>query len=320
MRHPCTHTVTIVLLAAVISCGTGLVPVSEQKKPARYTATPFTSTIHPIEYPEGSDPSVAALEPSGIAVKGNTIYFISDGPGQQYIYQLVPGGRAYTARPSIPLRFPGHFLAAMTHKLDLEAIITLQDGFAVTDERNRRVYTVSPDGMVGELPHDVTSYNRQHGIEFPSEANAGFEGMAAHPGTGTWYLANERSPALVYILHEKDNRLRVQRHLLFSTITGDPNPDMADMYAEKDLLYILYRRKRQVIKLHTPSSTVLAILDYGSVTNDLYHSPEGYGFAEGLYMTPGTVFLLLDSDGTPFKSRQGGRNGCMIQFPRPAGF
>ncbi len=320
MKNTLNCAITIVLLAGAISCGTGLTPVSEQKEPARYTATPFTSTIHPIAYPEGSDPRIAALEPSGMVIAQNTIYFISDGPGQRYIYRLVPGGRTYTAQRFIPLRFKEHFLTAMTHTLDIEAIIILQDGFAILDERNRRVYTVTGDGMTRELPHNIDDYNRQHEIEFSNEANAGFEGMAARPGTGTWYLANERSPALIYMLHEKDNRLRVQNHLLFSTITGDANPDIADLYAVKDVLYILYRKKRQVIKLHTPSSTVLAILDYKSVTENLYQSPEGYGFAEGLYMTSDTVFLLLDSNGTAFKSRRGGRNGCMIQLPRHPGF
>ncbi len=311
-----THIIPLLLLAALLSCKTPEQPPRAGSTPDRYSATPFTSTIHPIGCAD-CDPS---LEPSGMLVKNNTVYFVSDDPTQQRIYSLHPGGRTYTAKVALPLHFPESLTRSMSHKLDLEGMSLAGDGVALVDERNRNIYIVNNDGIVTPLTHDIGKYNLKHGITFSDESNAGFEGIAVDQDKNTWYIANERNRALVYVLTRHQNTLKTISHIDLQTLLNDPQCDISDLYYEKGALYLVYRKKRTIIKLDPRTSHVLATLSFAGVTSSLYTSARGYGFAEGLFMYRSTVFLLLDSNGNSFRSREGGEHGCMIIFPRPAEF
>jgi hypothetical protein len=316
MTRVFTHITPLLLLAALLTCKTPEQPPRADITPKQYSATPFTSTVHPVECP-GCVPS---LEPSGILVKNNTVYFVSDDATQQHIYRLQPGGRTYRAKVALSLRFPQNLIKSMTHKLDLEGMSLAGDGVALVDERNRNIYIVSKDGIVTPLTHDIGIYNLKHGITFSDESNAGFEGIAIDQKTDTWYIANERDRALVYVLTRQQNTLKAASHIDLQNLLNDPQCDISDIYYEKSTLYLVYRKKRIIIKLDPRTSQVLATLSFAEVTGSLYTSAKGYGFAEGLFMTHNTVFLLLDSNGNSFRSREGGEHGCMIIFPRPQGF
>ncbi len=310
------HIIPLLLLAALLSCKTPVQPPRAGSTPDQYSATPFTSTIHPIECPG----CVPPLEPSGMLVKNNTVYFVSDDATQQHIYSLQPDGRTYTAKVAIPLHFPEDLTRSMSHKLDLEGMSLAGDGVALVDERNRNIYIVNNDGIVTPLTHDIGEYNLQHRITFSDEPNAGFEGIAVDQDNSTWYIANERNRALVYVLTRRQNTLKTISHIDMQDLLNDPRCDISDLYHEEGALYLLYRKKRTIIKIDPRTTRVLATLSFTELTSSLYTSRKGYGFAEGLFMTRSTVFLLLDSNGNSFRSRDGGEHGCMIIFPRPAGF
>ncbi len=316
MTRMFTHIIPLLLLAVLLSCKTPGQPPRAGSIPDQYSATPFTSTIHPIECPG----CVPPLEPSGMLVKNNTVYFVSDDPTQQRIYSLQPGGRTYTAKAAIPLHFPENLTRTMSHKLDLEGMSLAGDGVALVDERNRNIYIVNNDGIITPLTHDIGEYNLQHEITFSDEPNAGFEGIAVDQDNNTWYIANERNRALVYVLTRRQNTLKTTAHIDMQDLLNDPRCDISDLYYEKGALYLLYRKKRTIIKIDPRTTRVLATLSFTELTSSLYTSRKGYGFAEGLFITRSTVFLLLDSNGNSFRSRDGGEHGCMIIFPRPAGF
>lgn len=316
MTRVFTHIIPLLLLAALLSCKTPEQPPRADINPKQYRITPFTSTIHPIQCP-GCVPS---LEPSGILVKNNTVYFVSDDPTQQHIYSLQPGGRTYTAKVALPLHFPENLTRSMSYKLDLEGMSLAGDGVALVDERNRNIYIVNNDGIVTPLTHDIGKYNLKHGITFSDESNAAFEGIAVDQDNNNWYIANERNRALVYVLTRRQNTLKTTSHIDMQDLLNDPQCDISDLYYEKGALYLLYRKKRTIIKIDPRTTRLLATLSFTELTSSLYTSSKGYGFAEGLFMTTGTVFLLLDSNGNSFRSREGGEHGCMIIFPRPDGF
>jgi len=188
------------------------------------------------------------------------------------------------------------------------------------DERNRNIYIVNNDGIVTPLTHDIWKYNLKHEIIFSDESNAGFEGIAVDQDNNTWYIANERNRALVYVLTRRQNTLKTISHIDLQNLLNDPQCDISDLYYEKNALYLIYRKKRTLVKLDPRTTRVLATLSFTELTSSLYTSRKGYGFAEGLFMTRSTVFLLLDSNGNTFRSREGGEHGCMIIFPRPPGF
>jgi len=316
MTRVFNHIIPLLLLAALMSCKTPEQPPRAGSTPGQYSATPFTSTIHPIQCPG----CVSSLEPSGMLVKNNIVYFVSDDPAQQRIYSLQPGGRTYTAKAAIPLHFPESLTGAMPHKLDLEGMSLAGDGVALVDERNRNIYIVNNDGIVTPLTHDIWKYNLKHEITFSDESNAGFEGIAVDQDNNTWYIANERNRALVYVLTRRQNTLKTISHIDLQNLLNDPQCDISDLYYEKNALYLIYRKKRTLVKLDPRTTRVLATLSFTELTSSLYTSRKGYGFAEGLFMTRSTVFLLLDSNGNTFRSREGGEHGCMIIFPRPPGF
>ena len=68
------------------------------------------------------------------------------------------------------------------------------------------------------------------------------------------------------------------------------------------------------------SRRIVGSFDAGFAVAGLYHSPEGYGFAEGLYMTRREIFLLLDGGGKTMSGKRGGENGALVVLVRPRGF
>lgn len=279
------------------------------------SSTPFRA--RPVECPR----CTSVLEPSGIAFFRGAPVFASDND-DPVLYRLEEKDGIAVAEPFIKITFPADIRRLKRHALDIEGLAADGPLLYAVDERDRLVYRIDTEGAAIVVPHDVMDYNRRSGIEFSRKANAGFEGIAVDTRKRIVYIANERDDAIVYTLGLSADglRLRAMAHLSMSGLTGDDRFDISDLYFENGFLYVLYRRAARILKLDPGSRRIVGSFDAGFAVAGLYHSPEGYGFAEGLYMTRREIFLLLDGGGKAMSGKRGGENGALVVLVRPREF
>lgn len=262
---------------------------------------------------------VGNLEPSGIALVRGRIHCVSDNPEDLSIFLLKRKGPGYSARPLQLFDLSGLPSMRLAHSLDLEGLLYHGGNFFTVDERNRLVYRISKQGRFTLISHDIDRYNAAKGIRFSPHPNAGFEGIACDETGSTFYIANEREKPTVYILKKTGHRLFTTSHFFLEDINGGGS-DISDLFYEKGHLYILNRKERRILKLNPKSFEVRRTYSYRSVTDGLYYSSQEYGFAEALAMDRNKIYLLLDSNGFPFRGSTDGRHGALIILPRPADF
>lgn len=267
-------------------------------------------TIFPLECPKCAVP----LEPSGLALMNGRLLMVSDNDSG--VFELVKDERGY--RPQSWMRVgpavPG------THGSDFEGLALSENLFFIADERNRRVLVADAGGKTEVLPHDIADYNRRHGIAFSRDANAGFEGIAIDPVHGTVYLLNEREPAVIYRLEKNDGTLKTVAHLDLGSPGGRNITDASDLFLDRGFLYVLSRRANRILKLNAKTWNTEGQFGYAGTAARLYVSEKGYGFAEGLCMDGGRIYLVFDSNGKTLRGSPDGRNGTLVILPRPAGF
>ncbi len=266
--------------------------------------------VYPVECPQCRE----YLEPSGITMRGSDLFAVSDTGSDPAIYSIENRSGILTATPFIRLHLPGVPVP------DLEGIASSGSDFYLVEEKSRSILRAGLSGHVAIVSHNIEEYNRRKGISFSKDANAGFEGIAIDDKKGEFYLANEREPAVIYLLKADVGSLTTLRHYALAELLDDRQADVSDLFFEKGSLYILYRRKSRIIRLDTASGRITHSYDFSPVTEGLYFSAGGYGFAEGLHLTPTAIYLALDSNAAPLVGRKGGRNGAIVILPRPEGF
>ncbi len=266
--------------------------------------------VYPLECPQCRE----HLEPSGITMRGSSIFAVSDSGSDPAIFSIEDRGGILTATPRIRLRLPG------TAVPDLEGIVSSGSDFYLVEEKSRSVFRADLSGNAAIVPHNIEEYNRRTGIRFSKDPNAGFEGIAIDDKKGEFYLANEREPAIIYLLKHRAGRLTTLRHYALAELLDDRQADVSGLFFEKGNLYILYRKKNRIIRLDAASGRITHSYDFTPVAERLYFSAGGYGFAEGLHMTRTAMYLSLDSNAAPLVGKKSGRNGAIVILPRPEGF
>ncbi len=266
-------------------------------------------------------PCRSALEPSGIALLNGSHVIVSDNDDPT-LYRLDIQDRGANARPFAGISLPPGVLRLKRHPFDLEGVAAHGSFLYAVDERDRQVFRVDERGNADLVRHDIPRYNEVHRIRFSREANAAFEGIAIDSGRRRFYIANERDDAIIYTLEPSADglTLRTTGHISMSGLTGDGRFDISDLFFDGGMLYVLYRRAGRIVKIDPDENRMVGTFDAAFAVSGHYHSPKGYGFAEGLYMTRGEIFLLLDGGGTSMTSGRGGRNGALVVLGRPAGF
>jgi Zn-dependent protease len=267
-------------------------------------------TIFPLDCQKCAAP----LEPSGLALMDGRLLMVSDSEGG--VFELEKGERGYRA---LPWMRPG-LTGRAVHGCDFEGLALHENLFFIADERNRRVLVSDATGRTELLAHDIADYNRRHGIAFSRESNAGFEGIAVDPARGTVFLLNEREPAVIYRLEKNEGALRTSSHLDLGSIKELNISDASDLFFDRGYLYMVARRANRIIKLDPGNWKVAGQLDYAGTAVRLYLSEKGFGFAEGLCMDGGRIYLVFDSNGQALRGSREGKNGTLVILPRPAGF
>ena len=267
-------------------------------------------TIFPLECAKCAAP----LEPSGLALMDGRLLMVSDS--ETGVFELVKDERGYHPQSWISVKPAG----TTAYGNDYEGLALHENLFYIADERNRRILVADATGKTETLPHDITDYNRRHGIVFSGDANAGFEGIAIDPARGTVFILNEREPAVIYRLEKNDGGLKTAAHLRLASLKGRDISDASDLFLDREYLYVLARRANRIIKLNAKNWNVEGQFDYAGTAARLYVSEKGYGFAEGLCMDGGRIYLIFDSNGTTLRGSRDGRNGTLVIMSRPSGF
>ncbi len=265
-------------------------------------------SIFPIECRVCKTP----LEPSGIAIVNDLILVINDADGT--LYHLEKKEDGFHAHPALSI---GQRKSANT---DFEAIAVQHNVIYLVDERNRRILVSNFTQNFINLPHDIAGYNLQHNIRFSTDANAGFEGIAVSSSEGVMYVLNEREPCIIYRLKKFNNALKTVSHFIPRNKKGVPIPDASDLFLEENNLYVLSRKQNKILKIVPNSGTCVDEFDFSAIAARLYVSGKGYGFAEGLTLHKGKMYLLFDSNGTTLRNSRLGIHGTLVILPRPKGF
>lgn len=265
-------------------------------------------SIFPLTCPGCKTP----LEPSGIAIVNERILVINDV--DRTMYQLEKKDDGFHALPLFPITGVGSLANS-----DFEAIAVYQNILYLADERTRRIFAHNFSHPI-PLAHDIASYNRRHNIRFSNDANAGFEGIAVSQQGDIMYILNEREPCVVYRLRKDGTALQTLSHFIPEDKSGTPIPDASDLYLEGDFLYILARKQNKILKLNTNTEKCIDEFDFSDIAVRLYFSEKGYGFAEGLTMHHGKLFLLFDSNGRPLRNSKLGMHGTLVILKRPQDF
>lgn len=273
------------------------------------------SNVYPIEYNSSKTP----LEPSGITRHKGRLLFVSDNEEDKFIYELIPSGTKYIAKifaglnkKSLPL--------FKKQRLDLEGIAAVKDEFYCVDERNRFIYRVKKDGDARKIDHDITQYNKKHGLSFSRDSNNGFEGIAYDRDRDLLFIANEKDDAVIYTLRFKGDALTTIGHISMQRFRGMKEIDIGDINYVDNYLYILYRRKNKIIKAAHREKIIAGTYDFSGHADGLYRAGRKGGFAEGLLITDDKIFILFDSDGQRMTGKKFGENGALIILERPREF
>ncbi len=260
------------------------------------------------------------LEPSGLTLFNDRLLFVSDNDKDRAIYELVPGKNFYRAKKHINLNLKNISGNDMKYELDLEGIVSVDNKLYCVDERNRFVYRIGRDKSFNYVPSDIISYNRNKGIKYSKNSNDGFEGIAYDNDSSTFFIANEKKDAIVYMLKLKEKILVTQGHFSMSLLTGEKKIDISDLYFTDGFLYVLYRRENKIIKINPYRKIILGSLSYKKYTDGLYKLDRKRGMAEGLLVTKDRIYLLLDSDRKRMIGEDVGMDGVVVLIGREGGF
>jgi hypothetical protein len=284
--------------------------------PVTFLSGMSDARVYPIECEECRN----ALDPSGIAVFDERVLMVSDNDGDWVIYEIVPGEVNYRAREYINFR-SGYDIVkrGKREELDLEGLALYKNSFLIVDERDRKVLIVSHGGLLKVIDNDINRYSRRVGLRFSSNRNAGFEGIAVDNDKGIFFIANEREPAVIFLLRMRREQLMTIDHLNMEDMLRS-YVDISDLLFYKGSLYAIHRHARSIVKIDPYKKIIRDSLFYGDVTKGLYSEDESRGFVEGLYINKENILLLLDSNGRKMNKRKYGQNGALIIMKRPKGF
>lgn len=253
------------------------------------------------------------LEPSGIALLNGRILIVNDA--DRTVYQLAKKEDGYLAFPFLSIERTN-----VSAKTDFEAIALWQNVLFLADERSRRILSNQFSKNSAVLPHDIFEYNLRHRIRFSSDANAGFEGIAISPRGDMMYILNEREPCVIYRLQKADDSLKTISHFFPADKKGNPIPDGSDLFPEGNFLYVLSRKQNKILKLLPDTGKCIDEFDFSAIAARLYVSEKGYGFAEGLAMHGGKLYLVFDGNGRMWRNSKLGIHGSLVILPRPKEF
>ena len=243
-------------------------------------------------------PVEGASEPSGLTIKANRLFVVSDNDDQT-IFELHIRESSALLEPYV--RFVAPPLEGV-RKLDFEGISHDKNGdFYLVSESTSRILRVSQDGRKCEwVTPDLREEGRKKGLF--QVLNGGLEGIACV------------SPQHFFLCAERQERGIIEVKIRGSEIVTkvwncekrewdapyDRPPDFSDLYLEGNRLFALMRADEGIAEmtLATNSFRTRRFWSFGRTLHDPAYSYRDatYGKAEGLSMDRKRIYLILDNN------------------------
>lgn len=308
---------TLLLLLVFLSCKPA------QKAPESTAHLPLTDLVLKNAYEiKEAHFEGAPIEPSGIAIYQDTLFFISDNHDQS-IFMLYQAGAAMAWKEV--LRFEPAFS-------DIEGMSTDESGdFYLISEAQNQIIKVSKTtkkaSLVGGSVKDLLPTN----LQLLAENNAKLEGIVLK-NDSTALLAAERSNRGIIEVQFKEagqqlNALKLIKAKEYNTsrigegLRKAGTFDFAEIFYYQDNIYALDRNAQSIIQINEAAGANFeqAIWSYRNTMDTYGYKGKGFtemGTAEGLFITDELVYVVYDNNKRSnrfFKSS----NPILLVFEKP---
>ena len=182
-------------------------------------------------------------------------------------------------------------------------------------EKGRRVFRCDADGgAVVALDIDWGPVRRWFST---SDFNASWEGIAV--GGGRLYLANERSTGRIVVVDATTLRVVDDFH---ARPVGSKALDVhySDLCWHDGSLWVLCRANHVVLRVDPATHRTLSQFNYAQLElapDNAYTVPLGIGMAEGLWVDPTHLWILIDNNGFARKADRKDVRPLLLRCPRP---
>lgn len=321
------------------------------KHPSTRTFTLTLRRMFSIQWKPSKREPWSRLDPSGLSIhpNGTTLWTVNDKARDVQVLELSVRGIG-SGMSIAPRRIVQHSTRSWSlpsipdwprwkYRLDAEGLAACGQHWLIISEQLRSVIRVHRQtGLLTRHPIDVRTYERKAALKghplprFSVDFNAGYEGIACSRDGRHLFVAQERSPRFIFIFKTpstwRDNVPLVPvQH--FDTMTfGLPQkigryvvpPDYSGLAIEGDMLYVLYRNARTLLKWNWRTSQLIASAYYGHLVKDLYRSNKPFGLAEGLALHSKSIWLILDNNGRSRMHKKADTRPLLLELKRPKGF
>jgi uncharacterized protein YjiK len=294
------------MIAAALLAWSAAAPASEPSFPELELAAAV-----PVD---GSD----GLDLSGLALRGRTLYAVSDKDDAR-IFRIVlaPGHASARLEPAVPITLPPD---SGKGRCDWEGLDIAPDGrWLLASELKHRVLALPAKGGTGTwITPNLQPAARPHGML--QVTNAGLEGLTAGPG-GTLILAAERQnrglieiapgrPAVFFPLTTSITRLHPPRV-----------PDLAAVEWTGTHLLGLYRNAELLVRLEKKDGAWNETRAWSFRQTvrrpDLRYIAATFGMVEGLALSKDFIYLCADNNRSGRATDPADRRGLLYIFKRP---
>lgn len=258
------------------------------------------------------------VEPSGLVMRDDTLFTISDDHDNSIFYVDLSDDRAV-------LREYYHFESPKEKNapLDLEGITVDEDGiFYLVSERMCRILKVDTKTRKTEwVTPDLRKWAKGGML---SLKNGSFEGIT-YAGRHRFYLAAERESRgimRVDLKHKHDPDVKAWVHdFSIMQVPNHRSVDYAGLHFVNGKLFALERSAHAITEIRHDKDEIneMVCWSYSATENApqwRYRDME-FGHAEGLYIDESKIYVILDNNGDPRNNDSQDRRPLLFIFHRP---
>jgi len=265
------------------------------------------------------------VEPSGLTQRDGVFYTVSDD-SDRLIFRLELGEEVAWMRPAITFNLPED-----ATDLDLEGIhATTDGGFFLASEKYSRVLQVSARGDATWATDSGAETGRAATLF--ATVNAGVEGLVVLPDD-SFLLAAERQPrGLLQATKQAAGAWQWQAWRLNETRFKDAlslprRPDYTGLSVdEAGRVFALFRNAHLIVELRLVQSEAdgdrweeVRAWSYRHLENgpSYAYSHRTFGMAEGLVVSEGKAYVILDNNATPRAQDPANRRPLLFALTLP---
>lgn len=278
-------------------------------------AQPESVNNYQVFYIESTD----AVETSGLVIRDNVLYTVSDDHNDIYKISL----QDETAVLSIEHNLDAMQLSVLN--FDLEGITVVDGEFFVVSETHHKLIRLKGDKLEW-VPDYGSVYPDAAKIGLFKTRGAGIEAVT-YLGDHTFLMAVERQPRGLIevtlddefknIVHQSNQLFDPSEHLS----EGSRAPDLTGLYHYDGKTYALHRNANVIIELIKNKSGQYVEGKSWSFANIIYnpeyaYEDNTYGFAEGLAVDDDYFYVVIDNNGISRANNVEDKHPLLIRIQR----